>query len=496
MVNDRRDNEKTSIDDQLLEIRNRINHYDFDEAQRLIVEARQSIEYLLDHDSVIQLALAESKIHMWMNNFEKLGPALAEARFRVMWCETPLVLAESLLELTNLEMSCNEYVNADAFLKKALQISRDNAFVFLELNALLQLSRLNRKRHLFDAALFLIEQALAGAAELNQPNDDTLLSEKYLILKSRGDFNDAFKISREMERQAREARNSDNLHLALLYQSDMFRIAGDIDNAFRHMELANKLPSESGVMSPDEMDIIGHIFLATEDYDNAVAWYHTCEAKVNKLRFFQKIPDIWLGFAQCWAGRQNYTKALEYLWQADEIIRGRYLDYWDTTISLLRLLDRVLPFIRFSEYTPLVKSVLARMDTPGDHIAGLRLDEKDRAELNRQIGEVIKTVRTNKVLMFTGKGVRIDLTTGEVFHDDQSPFSVLSQIQMMIFTHLVEKSPNPISNKQIVELYDPHNAEYVDVPRRGHYFISELRKKLGSQTIILTRRGSGYYIPD
>ena len=327
--------------------------------------------------------------------------------------------------------------------------------------------------------------------------DSTLLVEKSQILRARGDLFGAFEIIRLVERQARTKKDDEHLILILLQESDLFRVAGDIGSAYRLLDDARKLPTfESGLHSPEVIDTVGRILLATEDYDEAMNWYQKSQETVYDTRFFAKLPNVFLGYAQCWTGMQNYTKALEYLWQADDFIFGRYVDRWDVTIAMLRLLVRILPHIQYSEYAHSVKSVLSQLETPSDPIAGLRLLDKDRAELNRQIAEVVKTVRTNKVSVFTRKGVRVDLNSGEVFHDSDSAFSVLSPIQILIFKELVARSPLPVSNTKIVGSYEKNVAALEGVPRRAHYFISELRKKLGSRTIILTKRGSGYYIPD
>lgn len=487
-----------SANDQLAKIRHSVERFEFDEALRLIKEAKQSIEDVArDVDSIVPLLVAEAKIHLSMAEDEQMQSAVRAALDKIPMCSTPSLQAECYIAVASILHACNDYKEAERCLGKGIVMARDEALEELEIEGALESARLNHKYWQLNSALFLIDRALEFCGEKGVVNDFDLLVEKSHILKSRGDLSDALQILREVERRIRADGEDERLFLILLQKCDLYRIAGDHDTSYRLYKDTLKLSTwHEGLRSPEAVEIIGRFLLADRNYDQASFWYSVHEDLARKQRYFLIVPKYLLGLAQCWTGLQNYNKALEYVWQADDLIRGKYLARWDVTVSMLRTLEQILPQIRYSEYAQSIRSILNQLETPSDPVAGLRRQEKDRVELNRQIAEVVKTVRTNKVGMFTRKGVRVDLNTCEVFHDKESPYSVLSPIQMIIFTHLVEKSPNPISNKQIVELYDLHNAEYTDVPRRGHYFISELRKKLGSRTIILTKRGSGYYIPD
>ena len=116
-------------------------------------------------------------------------------------------------------------------------------------------------------------------------------------------------------------------------------------------------------------------------------------------------------------------------------------------------------------------------------------------QLENELNILIESLKTEQLTMFSRDGVRVDLKTGEIYGDGTLPINHFSNLQLEIFRLLVENEGTAVSNKHIIGCYEKYVDDLQEVPRRAHYFIAEIRKKLGSKKIIKTETGSGYKIP-
>ena len=116
-------------------------------------------------------------------------------------------------------------------------------------------------------------------------------------------------------------------------------------------------------------------------------------------------------------------------------------------------------------------------------------------KLENELNILIESLKTEQLTMFSRDGVRVDLRTGEIYGDGELPINHFSDLQLEIFRLLVENEGTAVSNKRIIGCYEQYVDDLQEVPRRAHYFIAAIRKRLGSKKIIKTETGSGYKIP-
>ena len=407
------------------------------------------------------------------------------------------VLADTMIEAGYLHQQYLEYAKAEDCTTEALIIARDESLPELEADALTQAAALDSIRNNHKEALLYLREALkvTERTDNRRPRLETILQQGqvYGVL---GDYERAMERYEEVETHSSEY--PDLLVECLLCQGDVFRSAGDFDKAERLYDLALTESEERDIQikTAEVLKRVGNILLHKRDFKKALEWFRFCETQTKKFRASASFPFVPLGFGSTYNGLGEYQRAVDCFRRVLDHISPDYLlnaGILCQTLEQLGLsLDRLNRPETGERASDLARRVRDLSRTGVDNSTQTALMAK---KLEKELGEFVKSLKTERISVFSRHGVRVDLETGDIYGERGLQAERLTELQCEIFRLLVKQEGQTVSNDRIIGLYEKSVGALEGVPRRAHYFIAEIRRRLGNKSIIRTVRGQGYMIP-
>lgn len=407
--------------------------------------------------------------------------------------------ANALIESGYLYLQYLEYKRAEEFTVEALIIARDESFPDLEADALVQLASLDSLRQNFKEAAVYLREALRISEHLKRTEAmlETIIQQG-LVCGAVGDYDRALELFEKVESLSKKHKLYDYEVESVLNQGDIFRSIGDFDKAERLYNNAldksdkHKVPTKTAEI----LRRVGNLLLHKREFEQALKWYRFCEKQIKKFKSESHFPFVALGFGTVYNGLEDYKRAVEYFWKVLDNIAPAYFLHSSILKQVLEQLSLSLGYLNKEKQSKQVGELagkvheLTNSGIDSSYQTGLFIKR-----LENELNILIESLKTERLTMFSRDGVRVDLRTGEIYGDGKLPITRFSDLQLEIFRLLVENEGTAISNKKIIGCYEKYVDDMRGVPRRAHYFIAEIRKKLGTKKIIKTVTGSGYKIP-
>lgn len=472
---------------------------DFDGALKLSREAISGAKKRIDNDLLVQYCILQMQSYMSLGNAAK-AKSLSKKILKLASTKcSEETHANALIECGYLCFQYLEYKKSEEYTVDALIIARDNDFTSLEADALVQLAELDKRRRNYKEARVFIREALKIAAQLDKR--DALIDA--LILKGNlnsamGEYAQALDVFEEIDELCRQIKRHDLLVDSILYQGDVFRAVGDFDKAERLYSEALDLSDKYNVptKAPQILKRAGALLIHRREYEKALKWYEFSDQQVKKCKSRKYFPFIYLGQGTAFNGLGEYNRAIKYFWKVLDIMAPDYFLHSDTLPLVLEQFGLSLKYLhnekQGQELIDMGRTIaeLSQTGIDASHQAGMMAKN-----MQEELFMLLESIKKKKIVTFSRKGVRIDLLSGDIYADGKRPISSLSNIQLEIFKYLVENQGYPVSNTELIGLYQDKAQELDEIPRRAHYYIAEIRKKLPVKDIIRTVKGSGYMIP-
>ncbi|MEW6410917.1 MAG: tetratricopeptide repeat protein [Candidatus Zixiibacteriota bacterium] len=410
-----------------------------------------------------------------------------------------LTYANALIESGYLHLQYLEYEHAENLTVEALIIARDEALPDLEADSLVQLASLDSFRQNYREATVYLREALKISEHLQRTEAmlETIMQQG-LVCSSAGDYARALDCFERVEAVSKKQKLYDYEVESILNQGDIFRSIGDFDKAERLYNLAldksdkRNLPTKT----VEILKRVGNLLLHRRNYNEALKWYRFCEKQTKKFKSSSFFPFVALGYGTAYNGMEDYKRAVEYFWRVLDNIAPAYFLHSGILKQVLVQLSLSLAYLNKKKQSNQVSELAGKVG----ELANSGIDSSPQTgllikKLEGELNILIESIKTDQIAMFSRDGVRVDMRTGEIYGDGKLPRTKFTELQLEIFRLLVENEGTAVSNKHIIGCYEKYVDELQEVPRRAHYFIAEIRKKLGSKTIIKTVTGSGYKIP-
>jgi tetratricopeptide (TPR) repeat protein len=381
---------------------------------------------------------------------------------------------------------------------EALLLARKHNFPHLQSEALTHLARLNRYRRNYKAALALVREALRVIQPFLTGYRLKAMVEKGSILIALGDYEGALDLFEEIEREALGLNLYDLLIKVAIYQADIFRTVGDLDKSREYLTKAMRISKQFKVFFPEsEFGLqMGFHLLHKNNYEQALSCFIILEEQLTVMNWKITLPYVYLGCSSAYNGLENYKKAKKNCLKALDLIAPDYLFNCDILNQVLMQLQFSLRHLNQESKCKHVIDLSRRIDelTSSD-IDNANSKEQLLNMLKDDISELIKSLKSNRPSYFTRKGIRVNLEDGAIYRLNKYPQGYLSDIQLLIFNILIKNMGHPVSHYDIVDSYTKNEYGMTGFPRRSHYFVGEIRKKLGVKSLIIPYRGKGYMIP-
>jgi len=473
-----------------------------DDFMKSIESAKKDFAFLVKKKNYVAQTdsmLFQMAWHMFLGNtFEAAELSDRLTKLAAEKCATP-VYVTVLIESGYLYQHFLEYKNAEVFAVRALTLSRDNNLARLEADALLLLAILERFRRNYHNSLIYVRQAekCARSSGHHQTTMAAMLV-KGRTLTAMGDFEEALNAFEGIELESKKLKLPTCQTESIMLQGDVYRTVGDVDQAQRFYKRASSIPEKSNrpTITLDIFQRVGYLLLHKREYKKALDWYAFTHGHITRYNYKSYFPYVFLGYGMAYNGLENYKKALGYLWTALDLIAPSYLLNCDVLKQILEQLQ----FAFCSLHQEVKSKNLLDMSLRIDELLSKGADNSHQSTqfgkiLEMEISELLRSVRLEEVPYLTRYGVRVQLDTGAVYGASKYPICILSEIQLRIFNLLIKHMGHPVSNREIIGCYQKSIDGIEGVPRRAHYYISEIRKKLDKKSIIHTVKGSGYMIP-
>ena len=407
--------------------------------------------------------------------------------------------ANALIESGYLYLQYLEYKQAEDFTAEALIIARDESLPDLEADALVQLASLDSLRQNFKEATVYLREALKISEHLKRTEAmlETIIQQG-LVCGTVGDYDRALELFEQVESLSKKHKLYDYQVESILSQGDIFRSIGDFDKAERlyNNALDKSDKHEVPTKSAEILRRVGNLLLHKRDFERALEWFCFCEKQIKKFKSESYFPFVALGFGTAYNGLEDYKRAVEYFWRVLDTIAPSYFLHSSILKQVLEQLSLSLSYLNKKKQSKQVGELASKVH----ELTNTGIDSSPQTglfikKLENELNILIESLKTEQLTMFSRDGVRVDLKTGEIYGDGKLPINHFSDLQLEIFRLLVENKGTAVSNKRIIGCYEKYVDDLQEVPRRAHYFIAEIRKKLGSKKIIKTVTGSGYKIP-
>jgi tetratricopeptide (TPR) repeat protein len=412
-------------------------------------------------------------------------------------CSIPVYI-NALIESGYLYQQYLEYKKAEELTVDAIILARDNDLIELEADALVQLATLDRYRRNFKEALIYIREAqkITQSSKRQEARIETIL-EKGLIFSASGDYEKALDVFEETETDSAKLKLYDYQVESILCRGDVFRATGDIDKAERLYDKALDISDKHGISTKTAgiLKRVGYLLLHRREYEKALKWYAFAEEQITRFNSRSFFPFVFLGYGTAYNGLENYKKALGYFLKALDLLAPDYLVHADILRQIMEQLELSFRNLRQDKKGLSVLEILRRID----ELVSTGVDSSHKTGqfakiFERDLSELLKSIKSEGVSYFARAGVQVHLKTGAIYRDGKHPESYLSEIQLAIFNLLVKNESHPVNNRDIIGCYEKSVDVLEGVPRRAHYYIREIRKKLNRKGIIQTVKGAGYMI--
>lgn len=405
--------------------------------------------------------------------------------------------ANALIESGYLFLQYLEYAKAEEQTVEALVIARDLGLAALEADALVQLASLDGLRHNYSQALVYLRRALhiSDDADNSRAQLETILQQGQ-VHGAMGNYERALDLFEHVQSASQELHEL--FVESLLCQGDIYRSVGDFDKAERLYDAALSACEKHDVStkSADILKRVGNLLLHKRDFKRALEWFRFAEKETRRFRSQSLFPFVPLGFGTAYSGLGDYKRAIHHLKRAIEFITPDFLLHstilsqtLDQFSHAFGSLNKTGPSGQAAELSRRIRD-LSKSGVDDSPHSGLLAQT-----LKRDLRDFITSLKKSAVTVFSRHGVRIDLISGEIYGEETLSIGQLSDLQLAIFNLLVEREGHFVSNTDIIKLYEEFAESLEGVPRRAHYFIAEIRKKLPVKHIIVTKRGRGYTIP-
>ncbi|MDX9857639.1 MAG: tetratricopeptide repeat protein [candidate division Zixibacteria bacterium] len=405
--------------------------------------------------------------------------------------------ANALIESGYLFLQYLEYAKAEEQTAEALVIARDHGLAALEADALVQLASIDSLRQNHNQALVYLRQALhiSDDADNSRSRLETMLQQGQ-VYGAMGNYEKALDLLEHVQSASME-----QLELfveSLLCQGDIYRSVGDFDKAERMYDAALSASEKHDVStkSADILKRVGNLLLHKRDFKRALEWFRFAEKETKRFKSQSLFPFVPLGYGTAYNGLGDYKQAIHHLKRAIEFIAPDFLLHstilsqtLDQFSHAFGSLNKTGPSGQAAELSRRIRD-LSKSGVDDSPHSGLLAQT-----LKRDLRDFITSLKKSAVTVFSRHGVRIDLISGEIYGEETLSIGQLSDLQLAIFNLLVEREGHFVSNTDIIKLYEEFAESLEGVPRRAHYFIAEIRKKLPVKHIIVTKRGRGYTIP-
>jgi len=407
--------------------------------------------------------------------------------------------ANALIESGYLYLQYLEYKQAEDFTVEALIIARTESLPDLEADALIQLASLDSLRQNFKEASVYLREALKISGHLKRTEAmlETIIQQG-LVCGAVGDYDRALESYERVELLSKKHKRYDYEVESILNQGDIFRSIGDFDKAerFYNNALDKSDKHEVSTKTAEILRRVGNLLLHRRDFEEALKWYRLCEEQTRKFKSESFFPFIALGFGITYNGLEDYKRAVEYFWRVLDNIAPAYFLHSSMLKQVLEQLSLSLAYLNKQKQSKQVGELASKVS----ELTNSGIDSSPQTgllikKLEGELNILIESIKTQQLTMFSRDGVRVDLKTGEIYGDGKLPRAKFTELQLEIFRLLVENEGTAVSNKYIIGCYEKRVDGMNQIPRRAHYFIAEIRKKLGSRKIIKTETGSGYKIP-
>lgn len=405
--------------------------------------------------------------------------------------------ANALIESGYLFLQYLEYAKAEDQTAEALVIARDHTLAELEADALVQLASLDSLRHNYSQALVYLRQALqiSDNADNSRARLETLLQQGQ-VHGAMGNYEKALDLFEHIQSASKEQHEL--FVESLLCQGDIYRSVGDFDKAERMYDAALSASEKHDVATKtaDILRRVGNLLLHKRDFKRALEWFRFAEKETKRFRSQSLFPFIPLGFGSAYNGLGDYKRAIHHLKRTVEYISPDYMLHSAILSQALDQLSHACGFLNKTRQSTQAAELSRRIR----EMSKSGVDDSPQSallaqSLQRDLRYFITSIKKSAVTVFSRDGLRIDLISGDIYGEEELPIGQLSDLQLAIFNLLVERESHYVSNTDIIKLYEEFADSLEGVPRRAHYFISEIRRKLPVKHIIVTKRGRGYTIP-
>lgn len=403
----------------------------------------------------------------------------------------------ALIESGYLFQQYLEYAKAEQQIAEALVIARDHGFAALEADALVQLASLDSQRQNHNQALVYLRQALqmSHTADNSRPHLETILQQGQ-VYGAMGNYENALDLFEHV--QSASEKQHDTFVESLLCQGDVYMSVGDFDKAERLYDAALTASEKHDVptKSADILKRVGNLLLHKRDFKRALEWFRFAEKEIKRFKSQSLFPFVPLGYGTAYNGLGDYKQAIYHLKTAIEFIAPDYLLHCTVLGHALDQFSHAFGFLNKTQLSTQAAELSRRIR----ELSKSGVDDSPQSALltqtlQRDLKYFITSLKKSTVTVFARDSIRIDLDSGDIYGEEKLPIGQLSDLQLAIFNLLVEREGHYVSNTDIIKLYEEFAESLEGVPRRAHYFIAEIRKKLLAKHIILTKRGHGYKIP-
>lgn len=470
---------------------------DFDSSLKASEKALKQAQKTKDFPRQVECLILQMKAQMSAGEATK-AKHLAAKFLKLAQEKCPQeTYANALIESGYLFLQYLQYAKAEEQTVEALVIARDHGLAALEADALVQLASLDSLRQNHNQALVYLRQALRISVDADNARArlETTLQQGQ-VYGAMGNYEKALDLFEYV--QSASEKQHDSFVESLLCQGDVYRSVGDFDKAERLYNAALDASENHDVptKSADILKRVGNLLLHKRDFKRALEWFRVAEKETRRFKSQSLFPFVPLGYGTAYNGLGDYKQATHHLKRAIESIAPDFLLHSTILNQTLDQLSHASGSLNRTGQSAQAAGLSRRIR----ELSKSGVDDSPQTgllakSLQRDLRDFITSLKRSEIAVFSRDGVRIDLMSGDIYGDEKLPIGQLSDLQLAIFNLLVEREGHYVSNTDIIKLYEEFAESLEGVPRRAHYFIAEIRKKLPVKHIIVTKRGRGYRIP-
>ena len=364
----------------------------------------------------------------------------------------------------------------------------------VEAHLLLVLGNVCKLRHNYQLSLLYLKQCLRLLGpNVKSASHTTLLIEIGTIHRLLRNYDTALDYFEQAKAQSQSGELHSHYVSAMEMEALLFMDAGDLISAEGNFRDSFSYGSQH----PNSMSVFTLVWhslfnIEKEAYEEAITILQSFLD--NGIHRFNPILHLHVlkGLGAAYCGLGQYSKAIEYLWRAHDLIQPRYMECMEMYIQLLDVLNEVLYSIYNGEYFDELSRLLTNVKLMDN--SGLYSNYMEQVIVSvelTKIDRLLDRIRKEETYVIYIKNYQVDMNSGDIARKGKH-LSQLTPIQMGVFRLMYEKRGSAVSNEDIVKCSDYYYKDKTETPRRSHYYISQMRKRFDDYSLFEAVRGIGY----